>query len=42
MTMFEDERATKAALAYLRDTKIDCIVTITPPPLEEGEGEEGG
>lgn len=29
--MFEDERATEEILVFLRDTKVGCMVSITPP-----------
>ena len=43
-TIFEDERATKGILAFLRDTKVGCMVSIVPPEEERevGEGDKGG
>ena len=37
--LFDDERATKAALSFLRKTKVGKMVT-TPP--RDGKEEEGG
>ena len=42
--MFEDERATEAALTFLRDMKVGCMVSLAPPEdegEEESEEEEG-
>ena len=37
--LFDDERATKAALSFLRKTKVGEVIT-TPP--RDGKEEEGG
>ena len=37
--LFEDERATKAVLSFLRKTKVGQVVTISP---RDEAGEEGG
>ena len=34
--MAEDERATEAVLTFLRDTRVECAVSLAP--LEEKEG----
>lgn len=36
-----DERATRAALAFLREAKVGQSVTIPPPRPHAGRGEEG-
>ena len=38
--LFQEERATPAVLAFLRDTKVGRMVTLTHPEGEEWEGLE--
>ena len=38
--LYQDERATPAALTFLRDTKAGRMVTLAPPEGEEWEGLE--
>ena len=40
--LFNDERATKAVLSFLRKAKVGQIVTIPPRDGEEEEGGAGG
>ena len=37
--MSEDERATEAVLAFLRDTRVGCMASLAPPEEESEEGE---
>ena len=38
--LFNDERATKAVLSFLRKTRVGQMVTIPPRGGGEGEGED--